>query len=232
MGTALGFLWSLLNPLLLMVVYSVVFSLLARFQVPRYPIFLLSGMLPWNAFTIALSTASMTIIGNGNLIRRVSFPREFLPLSSVLASLINLILSMVVLFVFALAFRQPLGLPLVMLPVLLLLQLALTSGICLVLAALMVYFRDVENLITIGITVMFFVTPVIYPLSALGHANLRAILQLNPLAWLIGGYQSIWHENAWPDPHAMLALVAVSAISLAFGLWFFRRLEPRFAEEV
>jgi len=154
-GTMLGFLWSLLNPLLMMVVYSVVFSLLVRFQVARYPIFLLSGMLPWNAFSIALSTASMTIVGNGNLIRRVYFPREFLPLSSVLASLINLVLSMVVLLAFALAFRQPLGPPLLLLPGLLAMQLVLTAGICMVLSALMVYFRDIENLITIGITVMW-----------------------------------------------------------------------------
>ncbi|HXM55914.1 MAG TPA: ABC transporter permease [Candidatus Dormibacteraeota bacterium] len=231
-GTMLGFLWSLLNPLLMMVVYSVVFSLLVRFQVPRYPIFLLSGMLPWNAFTIALSTASMTIVGNGNLIRRVSFPREFLPLASVLASVINLVLSMAVLLGFALVFRQPLGAPLLLLPVLLLLQLVLTAGICLVLAGLMVYFRDIENLITIAITVVFFVTPVIYPLSALGHSGVRQFLELNPLLWLITAYQNVWHDDRWPDPHSLLALTLTSVVALALGLWAFRRLEPRFPEEV
>lgn len=231
-GTALGFLWSLLNPLLMMVVYSLVFSLIGRFQVERYPIFLLSGMLPWNAFTISISTASMTIVGNGNLIRRVNFPREFLPLSAVFASIINLILSLLILFAFALVYRQPLGPPLIVLPLLLLLQLMLTAGVCLVLSGLMVYFRDIENLVTIAITVLFFVTPIIYPLSALGHHNLRWVLQLNPMGWLVGAYQSIWHDNVWPDPHFLLALAATSVASLAFGMWAFRRLEIRFAEEV
>lgn len=231
-GTALGFMWSLLNPLLMMVVYSVVFSLVMRFQVERYPIFLLSGLLPWNAFTISISTASMTIVGNGNLIRRVNFPREFLPLSTVLASLINLVLSLFVLFAFALVYRQPLGLPLILLPALLVLQLMLTAGVCLVLSGLMVYFRDIENLITIAITVLFFVTPIIYPLSALGHHSLRWVLQLNPLGWLIGAYQNIWHDNTWPDLRFMLALTVMSVASLVVGMWAFRRLEIRFAEEV
>src|SRR5438093_6509507 len=82
-GTALGFLWSFLNPLLMMIVYAAVFSVIARANIPRYPVFLLAGMLPWNAFIISILTASLTIVGNANLIRRVDFPREFLPLASV-----------------------------------------------------------------------------------------------------------------------------------------------------
>jgi homopolymeric O-antigen transport system permease protein len=215
-----------------MVVYTTVYTLLVRFQVPRYPVFLLSGLLPWNAFTISLTTASMTIVGNGNLIRRVSFPRELLPLSAVLASVVNLLLSFVVLLLFAVALGQPLGPPLLALPLLLLLQLALTAGVCLVAAALMVYFRDIEQVIGIAVTVLFFVTPVLYPLSALGHRDLRRWLELNPMAWLVGGYQSVWHGNAWPDPQPMLALAAAAALSLGLGLWVFRRLAGRFAEEV
>src|SRR5438309_9112950 len=133
-GTALGFLWSFLNPLLMMIVYAAVFSVIARANIQRYPVFLLAGMLPWNAFIISILTASLTIVGNANLIRRVDFPREFLPLASVLSSLVNLALSLVILLVFALAFRQPLGLPLLALPVVVALQLMLTSGLELIFA--------------------------------------------------------------------------------------------------
>ena len=98
-STFLGFLWSMLNPLLLMLVYTAVFSVVVRFQMERYPVFLLAGVLPWNAFIISISTASMTIVGNGYLIRRVNFPREYLPLASVLSGLVNLCLSLLLLFV-------------------------------------------------------------------------------------------------------------------------------------
>jgi len=232
-GTALGFLWSFLNPLLMMIVYAAVFSVIARIQMPNYPVFLLAGMLPWNAFIISIMTSSTAIVGNANLVRRVDFPREFLPLATVLSSLVNLALSLVILFVFALVFRQPLGLPLLALPAVIVLQLLLTSGVALVLASLMVYFRDVENLITLATTVLFFGTPIIYRIQDLhGHANLKLILGANPLAWLIGAYQDIWHANTWPDPLHMLLLALVASLSLIAGWVVFRRLEGSFAEEV
>jgi lipopolysaccharide transport system permease protein len=231
-GTALGFFWSFLNPLLMMIVYSVVFSILVRFQVQRYPIFLLSGLLPWNAFALTLQAASVSLIANSNLVRRVRFPLEFLPLTSVLSGLVNLVFSFGILLVFALAFRQPLGLPLLALPLLLVLQLLLTLGICLCLSALLVYFRDIEYLIGVGLTAFFFLTPVIYPLSAISSNPVGSVLRFSPMTWLITSYQSIWHENAWPDPVSLGALAAVSVVLLLFGRWVFRRLQGRFAEEV
>ncbi|MBJ7605071.1 MAG: ABC transporter permease [Candidatus Dormibacteraeota bacterium] len=231
-GTALGFLWSLLNPLLLMLVYSFVFTIIARFPVPRYPVFLLAGILPWNTFAIATSSAATTIIGNGNLIRRVRFPREFLPLASVLSSAVNLTLSLGILLVFALYFHQPLGLPLLALPMLLVFQMIFTAGVALILAAVTVYLRDVENLVGVFLTVMFFLTPILYPLTALGGHKSAYFVRLNPMAWLITDYQAIWHENRWPDPIQTAAFGILSGVMLMGGWLLFRRLEQRFAEEV
>jgi len=231
-GTALGFLWTLLNPLLMMTVYAVIFSVLVRFQVKNYPVFLLSGMLPWNAFTIALTTSSMTIVGNANLVRRISFPREFLPVATVLSSLVNLALSLVILLAFAVVFRQPLGPPLLMIPLLMVLQVFLTAGVCMVLAALMVYFRDVENILAILITLLFFLTPIIYPIRAIHHAALRRVLELNPMAWLVTSYQAVWHDNTWPDLSALSTLALVAVAALTGGWLVFRRLDGRLAEEV
>ena len=231
-GTALGFFWSLLNPLLMMVVYTLVFSVLVRFQIERYPVFLLSGLLPWNAFTAAITAASTSMVANANLVRRVRFPLEFLPLTSVLSGLVNLVLSLVILLVFALAFRQPLGPPLIALPLLLVLQALLTTGICLVLSALLVYFRDIEYLVGIGLSALFFMTPVIYPLSAVGGNKLGLVLRLNPMTWLVTSYQSIWHENTWPKPSYLVALACTSVLMVLLGRLVFRRLQGRFAEEV
>ena len=231
-GTALGFVWSLLNPLLMMIVYTVVFSILVRFQVHNYPIFLLSGLLPWNAFSLSMQAASVSLITNANLVRRVHFPLEFLPLASVISGLVNLVMSFGVLVAFALVFRQHLGLPLLMLPALVLLQLVFTSGVCLCLSALLVYFRDIEYLIGIGLTAFFFLTPVIYPLSAVSNSRFGFLLNFNPMTWLITSYQAVWHDDMWPNPTFLLAMTAGSIAMLMFGRWVFRRLQGRFAEEV
>lgn len=231
-STFLGFLWSLLNPLLLMLVYAAVFAVVVRFRMERYPVFLLAGVLPWNAFIISLSTASLTIVGNGYLIRRVSFPREYLPLASVLSGVVNLCLSFVLLVVFALAFRQPLGQPLLALPLLVLLQTVFTTGLAFVLSALVVYFRDLENLIQIGLMVVFFVTPIIYPFEAVQHAPVAWVLKANPMGWLITDYQRIWHDNQWPNPGTLLLFAVFSVIVLIAGWFVFKTLEPRFPEEV
>jgi len=232
-GTALGFMWSLLNPLLMMVVYSVIFSVIARFPIPQYPIYLLSGLLPWTAFAAGVTSATLSIIVNGHLVRRVKFPNEFLPITSVAAGMVNLVPSLAVLLVFALAFGRHLGWPLLALPVLLLMQALFTSGIALMLSAVAVYFRDLEHLIGILVTVWFFATPIIYPLSTFqGHKVLGTLLLLNPMTWLISGYQAIWYYDRWPDGWQLLALGGVGALAWVLGAIVFGRLQRRFAEEV
>lgn len=231
-GTALGFLWSLLNPLLMMVVYTIVFSTILRFSVPRYPIFLLSGLLPWTAFAGSLITATLCIVHSGHLIRKIAFPYELLPLTSVLAALSNLLPSFTVLLVFALLFGQPLGWSLLALPLLLAIQVAFTTGLALLLAAVTVYFRDVEYLVGIGLTAWFFATPIIYPLAIFHGRPFLPFLLANPMTWIIDSYQRIWHENAWPDPTYLLLASGAAVIALALGTATFARLQRRFAEEV
>src|SRR5438445_3521933 len=161
-GTALGLLWSLLNPLLMMAIYAIVFSTILRFSVPRYAIFLLSGLLPWTAFTSSLISGTVSITNSSHLIRKVSFPHELLPLTAVLAAFSNLLPSFGLLFIFAVVLGQPLGLPLLALPLVVAIQLTFTLGLALLLSAATVYFRDVEYLVGIGTTVWFFATPIIY----------------------------------------------------------------------
>lgn len=231
-GTALGFFWSLLNPLLMMVVYTAVFSVIARFPIERYPIFLLAGLLPWTAFAGSVLGSTTTIILNGNLVRRVRFPVEFLPLSIALSYIVNLVPSLGILLLFALVFHQPLGWPLLALPLLVVLQACFAVGISLAVSSLTVYFRDLEHLVQVGMTVWFFGTPIIYPLSAFNGKLLGKLLGLNPMTWLADSYQRVWHADAWPQP-AFLAGFAVAALLVLFlGQLLFSRLARRFAEEV
>jgi len=232
-GTTLGFMWSLLNPLLMMVVYTAIFSVIARFPLQQYPIYLLSGLLPWTAFAAAVTGATLSIILNGHLVRRVKFPNQFLPITSVAAGLVNLIPSLGILLVFVPAFGRSLGWPLLALPLLLLLQAVFTAGIALILSAVTVYFRDLEHLIGILVTVWFFATPIIYPLGTFsGHRVLGTLLLLNPMTWLISGYQAVWYYDRWPEAWQLLALAGTGVALWVVGALVFGRLQRRFAEEV
>jgi lipopolysaccharide transport system permease protein len=231
-GTALGFLWSLLNPLLMVAVYAVVFSTLLRFQIDRYPMFLLSGLLPWTAFAGSLTAATVSVTANGALVRRVRFARELLPVTVVAAGTVNLMLSLVILLVFALVFGQPLGWPLVTMPLLIALQTLFACGIALVVSAATVYFRDLQHLVGVGLTVWFFATPVVYPSGAFRGHWFETVLEANPMTWLMTGYQTVWHDDAWPDAGPLIALAATAFASWVLGAFVFKRLERRFAEEV
>jgi lipopolysaccharide transport system permease protein len=240
-GSLLGFLWSFLNPLLLMLVYALVFSIYLRVPMEGYAVFLFSGLLPWLWFASSLGHAAGVIVGSGALVKRVLFPAEILPLVSVLANLINMLLSLPLLFVFLLVFGIRPHAVLAFLPLLLLLQFLLTTGLALALAALNVRLRDVEQILTNGLTLLFFPSPILYPLSTvpttlrLGEGltlPLRPFYFLNPIAGLVQSYQNIFFFGR--QPHWIhLGMVTIAAIiALVVGWWVFDRLRDSLAEEV
>lgn len=231
-GTFLGFLWSLLNPLLMMVIYSAVFTFIARFPTHRYPVFVLSGLLPWTAFSASLSAGAISILVNGNLVRRVPFPSDVLPLTAVLSNLVNFLPGLALLLPLAIVTGSPIGWSLLAVPLLLILQCVFTAGLTLALAAITVHLRDLQHLVALGLTMWFFVTPIIYPLDFLKGTTLHTLLLFNPMTWLAVSYQQIFHDGAWPAPTYLLAFAAASIVSLAAGSVIFRRLQSRFAEEV
>jgi ABC-type polysaccharide/polyol phosphate export permease len=240
-GSFLGFLWSFLNPLLLMLVYALVFSIYLRVPMEGYAVFLFTGLLPWLWFSSSLGHAAGVIVGSGALVKRVLFPAEILPVVSVLANLINMLLSLPLLFVFLLAFGVRPHAVLAFLPLLLLLQLLLTTGLALALAALNVHLRDVEQILTNGLTLLFFLSPILYPVSTvpttlrLGETlavPLRPLYFLNPVAGLVQSYQNIFFFGR--EPHWIhLGMVTIAAvIALVLGWRVFDRLRDSLAEEV
>jgi ABC-type polysaccharide/polyol phosphate export permease len=230
-SSVLGFLWSFLNPLLLMLVYALVFSVYLRVPMDNYAVFLFTGLLPWLWFASSLGHAAGVIVGSGPLVRRVLFPAEILPLVSVLSNLANLLLSLPLLLVFlVLAGIRP-GPFLAFLPILLGLQLLLTLGLALPLAALNVHLRDVEQILSNGLVLLFFLSPVLYPVSTV-PPTMRPLYFLNPVAGLVQSYQNIFFFGR--EPHWIhLGMVAACAM-VAFwgGYWIFDRLRDGLAEEV
>lgn len=241
-GSILGFFWSFANPLLLLLVYSFVFSVILpgfRADLEPYALFLFCGLLPWTWFSSSLLETSNVLIANGNLIRKVMFPAEILPIVSVLANMFHFFFALPVLGGF-LAFYAAIGeLPgplraaeLAWIPVVIAVQLLLTLGLGLVLSALTVHFRDIRDLLGNLLTLWFFSTPIIYPMSMIPPGG-KVFMDLNPFAHLAISYQEIlFYDGPFGHWKWLLALAALSVALMALGYALFDRLRDSFAEEV
>jgi len=243
-GSVLGFLWSFINPLLLLLIYSVVFTYLmpARVEGTRpYPLFLFCGILPWTWFSASLTESSNVLIGHGNLIKKVLFPAEVLPIVSVLANMVHFFLGLPILFGF-LVYYELFGEPgrialhaaeLVWFPVVVLVQLVFTVGIAMFLAALTVHFRDLRDILSNVLTLWFFATPIIYPWFAEPVQRFHWLLNLNPFTHLAVSYQEIlFFEGPIEHWKWLIALGIGSILLFLIGYWLFDRLRDSFAEAV
>lgn len=232
-NSVLGVVWSLLNPLVMTAIFSIVFGVVMPQQVPAYPVFFLAALLPWNYFAQSLTSASMAIVGSGNLINRVYFPREILPVAIVLANGVNFLIALLPLLALILIFNIPLGLSLLWLPVLVLIQTMLSIGLGLGLSALNTLFRDVQQIVDVAVLPLFFATPIVYNLDAVRDPALRELLLVaNPMASLVSAYRAVIHGGAAPDPGQLTATAAIAAVILILGWFVFRRLSPAFADEL
>lgn len=248
-GSALGFLWSFVNPLLLLAVYWFVFATV--FQPPRaegadtdpYALFLFCGLLPWTWFSGALTDAANSLVTGGNLIKKLIFPAEVLPIVSVLASGVHFLLGLPVYLAIWIAFKPGALSPHALwLPLVILVQLLLSLGLALFLAALAVHFRDVRDLLANGLTLWFFLTPIIYSRRFLQNLadtseswlvrGVIRMLDLNPMTHIVDGYHtSIFEGSLIPWKRLPVTLV-VSLVVLWLSYAFFDRLRDSFPEEV
>jgi ABC-type polysaccharide/polyol phosphate export permease len=235
-GSVLGFFWSFVNPLLLLLIYTFIFTVVMPAAHPGlepYALFMFCGILPWTWFSASLLESSNVLIAGGNLIRKVLFPAEVLPIVTVFAGMVHFFLGLPILALFFLYYRVPVtATDLLWLPVVVLVQLALTLGLALILAAVTVHFRDVRDLLANLVTLWFFATPIVYPIS-LVPARVRWLLNLNPFTHIAVAYQEVLFVpgpyEQWPR---LLALGAASILVLAFGYFVFDRLRDTLAEEV
>ncbi len=227
-----GFLWSLANPLLLVAVYGFVFGSILPGGPPRFAYFLMVGILPWNFFSQSVMMATGSILENGNLIRKVALPLEVFPVSTMLFNLAQYGLALLVFFPAAMLF---LGVPpawswFAFVPVLVLHAL-FTAGLCFVVAAANVFYRDVRHFIEIFLTLLFWLTPIVYDVRSVPGA-LASIIQLNPMTHFILASQDALYHATVPSAGRMATLLALSAAALGLGLMLFESLKRRFAEEV
>jgi len=241
-NSLLGIAWSWINPLLLMLVFTVVFNFLAgNSDLPHFHVFVLCALLPWNFFTASVGGATTSIVGNAHLIKKVYFPREALPLSIVLSNLVNFIIALPVFFVLAFASGMSLTPWVLLLPVTILIQVTFTIGLTLILATLNVFYRDTQIILGVIMQAWLFLTPVFYPINAVPQeANLFGIQfnaqlwlrRLNPMASIIASYRDLLYWGVPTGLDFLLRTAVTAVIVLIVGYLIFLRYSPRFGEEV
>jgi len=229
-GSMLGFLWSFLNPLCLMLVYVLVFKYYIRFnQVEHYTVFMFCGLLPWIWVTSALSEGTSAVVGGGHLITKSMFPPQILPTVSVLTSMINFLLSLPLLVIFMLGSGIPLPWTVLLLPFVVVGQALFLLGIVWALSALNVFFRDVQHIVGNLLSFLFFLCPIVYPASVV-PPRFAPLLHLNPLSLLTQFYHQILIDGVVPDAWSVGYFTVVTALVLVAGSMIFQRYREHFAE--
>ncbi len=241
-NSALGFLWSLLNPLAMMAVFTVVFTfMMPDNAIPKFPVFVLCALLPWNFFRESVMGSIASIVGNSYLIKKVYFPREVLPLSVILSSLVNFLLALIVLFGMLFIFRVRLTRWALLLPLVIFTQLLFTLGLGFMLSTANVFYRDTGMIMDVVMLAWFFVTPIFYHIAILPQHQLllgfdlnihRLTYILNPMASLIATYRVILYDGARPALDFFFRTFVTSLLTMIVGYLVFMRYSKVFAEEV
>lgn len=247
-NSVLGILWSMLNPLGLMLVFTMVFTILGRGGGYRqYPVFVLVGIMPWNFFSGALTSGTTSIISNSSLLKKVYFPRELLPTASLLSNLVNFAFTLLVLVIFLYAYRLGLTIHALWVPFILLTQLIFTLGIVFILSAITVFYRDVLMILQVALQAWFFLTPIFYPFEFFGDLTTilgisfnpaQVMRWLNPMASIIDSYRTVlWGTQGSLGPVNMnpiflLRTFITSVIIFIIGYAVFIRTEHLFGEKL
>jgi lipopolysaccharide transport system permease protein len=240
-NTVLGFFWSLLNPLGMMLVFTAVFTVFMRSEVENFPIYALCGLLPWNFFSAAVMGSVNSIVSNANLVTKVYFPREVLPIATVLANLFNFLLTLIVLFAALVVVQAPVSPWLWLLPVVILIQSLFILGLAFILSTLNVFYRDTLMVMDVAMLAWFFLTPIFYPLEDLPRSypiggyelNIhRTMYIINPMASIINTYRDLLYRGYRTDFDFFARTAVTALLVLIFGYWFFCKYSNRFGEEV
>jgi homopolymeric O-antigen transport system permease protein len=236
-GSVLGYFWSLANPLLLLAVYTLVFTVFfSQNVVQPYPLFLFAGILPWTFFAAATLEATTSISSNAGLIKKVMFPAEALPLVVVMSHLVHFLLALPILLLATVAFawnaELRIHVTIGLLPFLVLLQTFFVAGVAMIVASVSVLFRDLRDIIANLMQLGFFVTPIIYLIDNIPYRPLRALMRLNPMTPFIVSYQDILFWGHLPGLADMLLMISYAFLSLALGFAVFDRLRDTLAEAI
>jgi len=229
----LGVLWSFINPLLQILVYALIFPLVMKNggSYKDYTVFMVCGLIPWAYFTTVINRASFIMIENGNILKKVYFPRSILPLSLVTSETINFLVSCIIILAFIVIKGFGISKFILFFPLVLLIQYVLLLGVALIFSAVTVYMRDIQHFIGVVLQLLFYATPIVYSIDTIPE-GFRWILKWNPMTYIIEGYRAIFYNQTMPDLKALGILGIISIVILIVGYLLFNKLQKRFAEEL
>lgn len=228
-STALGYFWSLLNPLAFALVFYIAFKTVLKIQIENYLLFLLSGLFPWQWLSNCLNSAPLVFLANSSLIKKVAFPRALLVVSQILQEMMHFLLTLPILIVLVFAYGKTPSLSwLPGIPLLLLTQAAVIYGLALTIATLNLFFRDLERIVNIGVSMVFYMTPILYSESMVPK-EYAALVNLNPFAPIMVGWRNLLLEGAL-DLNALIIGAGFAGASIILGQFVYARLSWKFAE--
>lgn len=227
----LGVLWSFLNPLLQILVYAFVFQSILKNPQENYTVFICCGLIPWTFFSSAITRASFTMIENGNIIKKVYFPREILPISIVTSEAVNFVISTIIIIAFVVIYGLGITKYILFYPLVLLVQYVLLLAIAFIVSSVTVYVRDLQHLIGVVLQLFFYATPIVYAAETIPE-NLAWVLKLNPMTYIINGYRDIFYNQVIPDVKGLLILLVIMIVLCCVGYLIFNKLQKRFCRRV
>lgn len=229
--SVLGVLWSLLNPLAQLLVFTFLFRRVVPLNIPDYPSYVFSGLIVWSWFQSSLLAAASSLTGNRELVRRPGFPAAILPMATITTALIHFLLAFPILLCFLAFDRNLPGAALLAIPLLILIQYALSLGLAYIISALQVVFGDTQHLLGVGLLALFYLTPIFYQATDVPD-QYRSLYRLNPMVHVVSSFRDVMLRNTLPSTSVVLILGALSLSCLLGGYVLFTRMGNRFIEEV
>lgn len=231
-ASVLGFLWTFINPLLQLVIYTIVFSIIMRAGIEDFYMFLFVALVPWIFFSSSLVGGSMAVVSGQDLVKKIYFPRIVLPVSYVLSCFVNMLFSFIV--IFAVIFVTGFGVnlyALLFLPLVMIVELLLAMGISLITSACTVYFRDLEHILGLVSMMWMYLSPVVYPMEWVPD-RLLFVFNLNPMSPIITAYRNILYYKIAPDVSTLSLAVVLGVVFMILGYFIFEKLQKGFVEEM
>ena len=248
-GSVLGFMWTFMNPLLQLMVYTIVFSVILQNTTPRYYLFLFSALVPWMFFSASLTGGSSSVLASKDMVKKIYFPREVMPIAYVTSAFVNMALTFLVVMLVMMVSGQPWDKELLLtwgsgwnwfallyLPIVMIIEYMLALGVAMLSSALTVYFRDLEYILGIISMLWMYMCPILYPISMVTESGLwekyGALYMLNPMTPIVVAFRDIFYYGRAPELGTLLNAAALGLFFIVFGYLVFRKLQKGFAEEL